>query len=98
MTSPPPIRLAPEYGCWPTWNDTTGDTLDPAELPIPAALVDRILSWDAAFQATLDDAYPPDSRFATEAAEAAWRAEGNAIFDALVDHLGPGRVRRREPL
>lgn len=98
MIAPPAIRLAPEYGCWPTWNDATGDTLDPAELPIPGALADRILRWDAAFQATLDDAYPPDSRFPTEAAEAAWRAEGNAIFDALIDHLGPDRVRRREPL
>lgn len=98
MTALLTIRLAPEFGCWPTWDDATGDTLDPAELPIPAALAGRIRRWDAAFQATLDHAYPPDSRFPTETAEAAWRAEGNAIFDALVDRLGPDRIRRREPL
>lgn len=98
MTSPITIRLAPEFGCWPTWNDATGDPLDPAELPIPLALAQRILHWDDAFQAILDDAYPPDSRFPDAAAEAAWRAEGNALFDALVEHLGPACVRRREPL
>ena len=95
MTAPR-IRLAPEYGCWPTWAET-GDCLDPAGLPIPGDLVARISCWDDAFQATLDQTYPPDSRFADDAADAAWRAEGDAIFAALVEALGPDRVTRRDP-
>lgn len=91
------IRLAPEYGCWPTW-DETGDCLDPADLPIPKDLVDRIARWDDAFQATLDQTYPPDSRFPDDAAEAAWRAEGDAIFAALCEAFGSGRVTRRDPV
>jgi hypothetical protein len=95
MTAPR-IRLAPEYGCWPTWGET-GDCLDPADLPIPADLVARIALWDDAFQTTLNQTYPPDSRFPDGAAEAAWRAEGEAIFAALSETLGPDRVTRRDP-
>ncbi len=98
MASPLVLRIAPEFQCWPTWDDATGDSLDPADLPIPAALAERVRLWDQAFQAIFDDACPPDSRFPDPAAEAAWRAEGNAIFDALCEVLGPDRVRRREAL
>lgn len=98
MAAPLVLRVAPEFQCWPTWDDATGDNLDPAELPIPAPLADRIRLWDEAFQAMFDDAYPPDSRFTDAAAEAAWRAEGAAIFDALCEVLGSDQVRRRDPL
>ena len=98
MATPRTFRLAPEFGCWPIWDDATGDNLDPAELPLSLALVERIRRWDDAFQATLDPDYPPDSRFPDKAAEAAWRAEGNALFDALIAALGPDRVRRRTRL
>jgi|GEM_PF-5444417 len=92
MTAPR-LRLAPEFGCWPIW-DETGENIDPADLPIPAELAGRIALWDDAFQATLDPAYPPDSRFPDAAAEAAWFAEGAAIFVALSAALGPDRVTR----
>jgi hypothetical protein len=95
MAAPRILRLAPEYGCWPTWDDETGDILDPAALPIPAALAERILRWNAALQATLDQGYPPDSRFPDDADAAAWRAEGEAIGHALGKALGPDRVRYR---
>lgn len=98
MAAPPVLRIASSFGAWPTWDDATGESVDPADLPIPTALIERIQAWDGAFQAIFDDAYPPDSRFPDDAAEAAWRAEGNAIFQALSDLLGPDRVRRREPL
>lgn len=95
MAPPRILRLAPEYGCWPTWDDETGDTLDPADLPIPAGLAERILRWDRRFQATLDHDDPPDSRFPDDAALAAWRVEAEAILAALRDALGPDRVRYR---
>lgn len=98
MAPPRILRFAPEFGCWPLWDDETGDALTPDDLPISADLAERIRCWDDAFQAVFDDAYPPDSRFPDDAAETAWRAEGNAIFDALCGALGPDRVRRREPL
>lgn len=98
MATPRTFRLSPEFGCWPIWDDATGDNVDPAELPLSPALVERIRRWDDAFQATLDPAYPPDSRFPDETAEAAWRAGGNALFDALIAALGPDRVRRRARL
>lgn len=94
MAAPPILRLSPEYGCWPTWDDATGDNLDPAEFGLPQDLTKRIRRWDDAFQATLDHDYPPDSRFPDEAAETVWQAEGEAIFQALTDLLGAHRVTR----
>ena len=98
MPSPRILRLAPEYGCWPTWDQDTGDTIDPVDLPIPRDLADRLKHWDDLFQATLDQNYPPDSRFPDHVAEIAWRAEGEAIYAALCDVLGADRVTRHDKL
>lgn len=89
------FRLAPEYGCWPLWDDATGDNLEPEHWPLPPDLAARLRAWDDAFQATLDSAYPPDSRFASAEAEAAWTAEGAALKAALIELLGAGNLRSR---
>jgi hypothetical protein len=86
--APRRIRLAPEYGCWPTWDDRTGDNLDPHDLALPGDLAARLVAWDGVFQATLDHAYPPDSRFPDAATEAAWTEEGEALTQALREALG----------
>lgn len=92
MSPPHRLRLAPEFGCWPLWDDATGDTLEPDAWPLPPELAVRIRAWDDAFQATLDPAYPPDSRFPSPAAEAAWRAEGEAVARAIQAHIGAARL------
>lgn len=94
MPSPPPrrIRLAPEFECWPIWDPDTGETLDPADLGLPGDLADRLRRWDDAFQATYDPVDPRDSRFSDAQAEAAWYAEGRALFLALSEVFGPDRV------
>lgn len=89
------VRLASEYGCWPTWDDETGDNLDPADLGLPSDLVARLVAWDDRFQATFDDACPPDSRFPDADAEANWIAEGDVLFVALTEELGADRLTRR---
>ncbi len=101
MTSARPLlrlRLSPEFGCWPTWDQDTGDPVDPASLGLPDDLAQRLTRWDDAFQATFDSAYPPDSRFPDADAEAAWFAEGRALFVALRDVFGPDRVSRVDGL
>ena len=86
MTLVPPLRLAPEYGCWPLW-DAAGENPLPEAWPFSPELTARLVAWDEVFQATLED-YPPDSRFASPAAEIAWRAEGEALAEAIRAHLG----------
>lgn len=89
------LRLAPEFGCWPLWDDATGDNLEPEDWPLPPDLAARLRAWDDAFQATLDDAYPPDSRFPSPADEAAWTAEAVALKAALIEVLGADKLIAR---
>lgn len=79
----PVIRFMPEWQCWPTWDHDAGEPIDPGELGLPPELVARLLAWDDQFQSIFNADYPPDSAFPTPAAEAAWRAEGDVLIDAL---------------
>lgn len=94
MAEPLTLRLSPEYGAGPLWDDAKGHCLEPAAFGIPNDVAERIRRWDDVYQATLDPDYPPDSGFPHAAAEAAWQAEGEAIFQALIDLLGADRVKR----
>lgn len=92
------LRLSAEYGCWPVWDQTrdVGANLDPEDLPISAALRHRLVRWSEAHARTLDEAYPPDSAFATAEEERRWVEEGRALRAALEEELGPGvRVEYR---
>lgn len=82
---PERLRLAPEYRCSPLWDDECGNMLDVAGLGLSTGLADRILAWDAAFQATRreDDPVDPFLLFPDVAAERAWAREGKAIAEDL---------------
>jgi hypothetical protein len=79
----PVIRILPEWQCWPTWDHEVGEPIDANALGLPPELVARVVAWDERFQSTFDADYPPDSAFATPEAESAWRAEGDAIVEAI---------------
>lgn len=86
------LRFAPEWECWPFWDDRTGDNLDPASLGLDPALVARINAWDAAFQATYDRDDPLASCFPSREAEATYLAEGRAIAGELAARLPAGTL------
>jgi len=79
----PVLRVAPEWECWPLWDHETGDNLDPATIGLPTELATRIAKWDEQFQAIFNRDDPPASDFPSAAARNAWRAEGDALFEAL---------------
>ncbi len=81
--NPKRIRLSPEYGTWPTWDDETGAPLDYSTLVVPASLKERIDAWDAKYQATLNQNYPPDSAFPTKAVLEEYLREGEEIRNQL---------------
>jgi len=91
------LRLAPEVGCWPLWNDETGDNLDPARLPLPADLVEQLMRWDAKYQETHDPVNPASSGFPTREAEVEFRAEGKALASSLRTVWLGGVVLRLDP-
>lgn len=88
---PERLRLAPEYGCWPTWDDETGYNVDPADLGLSDALLARLHEWDDAWQATFKPDDPKASRFADDDAAQHWRDEGRAIATEL-EREWPGPV------
>jgi len=94
MPTPPlpeRLRLAPEYGCWPTWDDVTGDNIDPADLRLPDDLFIRLQRWDDAWQATFKPDDPASSGFGSQEADQRWRQEGEAIAGMLAQQW-PGEV------
>lgn len=79
----PVLRVAPEWECWPLWDHETGGNLDPATIGLPPGLAAHIAVWDEQFQAIFNCDDPPASDFPSAAARNAWRAEGDALIEAL---------------
>ena len=79
----PVLRIAPEWECWPLWDHETGDNFDPNDLGLPSGLAARIVDWDNQFQTIFNRDDPVASDFPTPQARTAWRAEGDALIDAL---------------
>lgn len=94
MASPERLRLAPEYHCGPLWDDERGNMLDVAGLGLSVELVDRILAWNATFQATYRESDPLNVFFPDVAVERAWVREGCSIAEALArEWAGPLNVQ-----
>jgi hypothetical protein len=78
-----------DYSCWPLWlgGGEVGN-VDPDELPLTSVLKSELRTWAAAYDATLDQTYPPDSGFATAADQRAWTNEGRRLAGELRLQLG----------
>jgi hypothetical protein len=86
-----------DYKCWPLWWDRPdkemGD-VDPRTLPLSSELIERLYAWAAWYDSTLNEEYPPDSRFASEADEQSFLQEGRALTAEVRRELGPEFVVR----
>jgi hypothetical protein len=82
---PPPkrLRVAPEWGCWPLWNDETGQNVSHFHLKLPEDLMARIEEWDDLWQATYNDDDPANGDFKSEDERSAYVVEGKAIIGEL---------------
>ena len=86
------IKLAPEYYCHPIWgsdDDIYGNgNIAPEELPISDDLRKDLDRWAEAYDATLNQEYPPDtSRLSTET-KRALHEEGLRLGAELQKQLG----------
>lgn len=85
-TKPPScLRLAPEYQCWPLWDDESGSNVNPDILGLSDELVNRIARWDAVYQKGYKPDDPPSSGFDDVAEERLWVDEAEAIWETLCE-------------
>jgi hypothetical protein len=85
------IKLTLEFCCWPVWEIFTNDlseNIDPSTLPISKKLQRRLINWSHAYDAALDQNYPPDSGFNTQEEVDAFNAEGVYLENQLRCELG----------
>ncbi|WP_213010004.1 hypothetical protein [Paractinoplanes toevensis] len=79
-----------DYDCFPLWlRGGAGPTnIDPATLPISAALAEELLAWADEYDDTLDRDDPLASGFADRDAELAFYAHGRELAHRLAGELG----------
>ena len=85
------IKLMADYGCYPLWwvsSDTVG-AVDPAELPLKPETIQQLNQWSLTYDATLNQDYPPDSGFASNADAQAFEQEGVRLWQQLTEELAP---------
>jgi hypothetical protein len=81
-----------DYDCWPLWQpiDDGPTNVDPADLPITPALRDALYDWARRYNDILNREDPAQSNFKTLEAEAAFKADGQALLERLTAELGDG--------
>lgn len=85
-TTPPScLRLAPDYQCWPLWDDESGSNVNPDNLALSADLVARIARWDAIYQKGYKPDDPLTSGFEDVTEERFWADEAEAIWEMLCE-------------
>jgi hypothetical protein len=84
------IKLMADYGCFPLWHvsgEEVGD-IDPNDLPLSQELRRRLADWAHTFDQTLNQDYPPDSGFKSEADEVEFKQQAIRLAEQLREELG----------
>lgn len=85
------IKLMADYGSFPLWEASPGEVgnIDPDDLPLSAALRQRLAEWARDYDATLNIEDPARSGFKDDASKARFKMVGAALADDLQAELGP---------
>jgi hypothetical protein len=82
------LELGHRWGCHPVWDQEQGCDLDPALLPLPASIVDRLTAWAARWDLTFDVAHPERPKVERFVLEELGR-DGARLWRALLGLLPP---------
>lgn len=84
------IKLMADYGCFPLWDVSDGvGNINPNDLPLSPELKDLLMDWAKVFDQTLNEDYPPDSGFESQADELEFKQRAAQLAWKLREELGP---------
>ncbi|AUT64907.1 hypothetical protein [Paraburkholderia terrae] len=88
------IKLMADYQCFPLWEASPGvvGNINPQDLPISSLLKQKLMTWAATFDATLNMNDPASSGFENEQAANEFRLEGETLARSLQNELGAAYV------
>ncbi len=80
-----------DYECYPLWwvDPELVGNITPAKLRLSQETLDRLSNWTSAYDATLNQDYPPDSGFASEQDAQSFEQEGINLWQQLQKELAP---------
>ena len=82
------IKISPEYGCFPIWTGDGDIYRYNEDIVIEnTAIYNRLDEWNDVFQRTLDNSYPPDSRFESAQQLYNFETEGLAIWQHILSNF-----------
>jgi hypothetical protein len=82
------IKLMTDYNYYPLWDmDDVGD-IDPTELPLSEATIERLLNWQKIYDGIIDWDDPVSAGFASAQEEIAFEREGISLWKQLQKELG----------
>ncbi|MEG5163802.1 hypothetical protein QUB37_25810 [Microcoleus sp. AT3-A2] len=82
------IKLMPDYSCYPLWNRDDGGDIEPWELPLSEATIERLLNWQDIYDQTIDWDDPASAGFASEKEKRVFEREGISLWKQLQKELG----------
>lgn len=82
------IKLMPDYSCYPLWDRDDGGDIEPWELPLSEATIERLLNWQNIYDRTIDWDDPASAGFASEKEKMVFEIEGISLWKQLQKELG----------
>jgi hypothetical protein len=82
------IKLMPDYSCYPLWDRDDGGDVEPWELPLSEATIERLLNWQKIYDGIIDWDDPAAAGFASVQEEIAFEREGISLWLQLQKELG----------
>ena len=82
------IKLMPDYSCYPLWDRDDGGDIEPWELPLSEATIERLLNWQDIYDRTIDWDDPASAGFASEKEKRVFEREGISLWKQLQTELG----------
>ncbi|MEG4021262.1 hypothetical protein [Microcoleus sp. S13C4] len=82
------IKLMADFDCYPLWDMDDGGDIDPTDLPLREATIERLLNWQNIYDGIMDWDDPASAGFASKQEEIAFEREGISLWQKVQKELG----------